>query len=213
MGRDAFDRHRAAPRELAGEHRAVGADGVLAHHRLDAVGADHEIGLPWRALFERHRHAIVALAQRGGASAEHQRLRVERGHRCAQRIVQIAPVQLKVRRAVALLVLLAQRQAVQQLAVVEAAELERLGPHRQRLESGAQIEPIEHLHRVGAHLDACTDLAEHRRLLGHAHAMAALQQRGRSGQPAEAGADDRDVQARRHGYASGASQGVHISRP
>ena len=70
--------------------------------------------------------------------------------------------------------------------------------HRLRVESGAQIEAIEHLHRVGAHLDACTDLAEHRRLFGHAHAMAALQQRRGRGQPAEAGADDRNVQAWRH---------------
>ena len=154
--------------------------------------------MPRVAALERHADRVHRLVQRHGAGIEHQRLRIERVHGRAQRIVQVVAVQLKVRCAVALLVRLAQRQAMQQLAVVEAAELERLRPHRVRLQRRAQAQAIEHLHRIGAHLDAGADLAERGRLLGDAHAVPALQQRGGGGQAAEAGADDRDVQPRSH---------------
>ena len=142
--------------------------------------------------------ASGASSQRHRARIQHQCLRIERMHGGAQCIVQIVAVQLEVGRTVPLFVGFAQRQAVQQLAVVETAELERLGPHRMWLERCAQTQAIEHLHRVGAHLDTGTDLAEHGRLFGDANAVPALQQRGRGRQAAEAGADDRDVEPRRH---------------
>jgi hypothetical protein len=174
----------------------VVADDRAPHDRSDAVGADHELGVHIGRAVDAQRHAIDALVEGRHAGIEHDRLRIHGVHRPLQRQVQVAAVDLEVRRTVALRMLFAQRQPVQHLAAVEAAEFERLGQHAGARDRLAQAQHIEHLHRVGAHLDAGAHLAELRRLLVDPHAMAALQQRGGRGQAAEAGTDDGDVHAR-----------------
>ena len=56
-------------------------------------------------------------------------------------------------------------------------------------------QPAQHLDRVRRHLDAGADAREARRLLVDVHVVPdALEKRG-GGEPADAGADDRDVDA------------------
>ena len=69
--------------------------------------------------------------------------------------------------------------------------------HAGSIQLGAQADAVQHLHRVGAHLDARADFAQLRRLLGHAHAVPALLQHRGCGQTTQAGTDDQDVHHRR----------------
>ena len=185
--------HRAAPGHLAGEDRLVVADHMLAHDGLDAISADDQVGMRGGAVLEIDRSTTAGFFDSAGLCVQHDGLGVKAAHGVLQGEVQVAAMDLEVGRAVLLLVLLAERNLVQQLAGVEAAEFEGLGPHGCRLEARAHADVIEHLDRVGAHLDARAHLAELGRLFEDAHLVAALQKGCGGGQPAQARADDDDV--------------------
>ena len=62
VARHRVGRRHAAPADAAGEARHVGAEQTVAHHRMDAVGADHDVGLDLAAVGKaRHRVAGAAL--------------------------------------------------------------------------------------------------------------------------------------------------------
>src|SRR4051812_49750154 len=84
------------------------------------------------------------------------------------------------------LVRLRERDPVQQLAGIEAPELVLLRLDADAVECVAQPQIVEHLHRVGALLDAGADFTELRRLLEDAYLEAPLHEAcgGRGGAPA-----------------------------
>ncbi len=96
IARQRFDRRHAAPADAAGKARRVGAEQRFAHHGMDAVGADHDIGLDRAAVGKaRHRAALAGL-DAAAALAEPDLGRCER---LAQQVEQIGAVHGEVRRA------------------------------------------------------------------------------------------------------------------
>ena len=70
VGRHGLDRHHAAPADAAGEARLVGAEQAFAHRRMNAVGADHDIGLDGGAVGEARRGVPRAAFDADAAGAE-----------------------------------------------------------------------------------------------------------------------------------------------
>ena len=93
--------------------------------------------------------------------------------------MQVGAVEVIVLRAVAALVSLPERNLLDEVAALVEAEMLRRGRDRGPAERGLEPERVQHARGVGADLDSGADLAERRRLLEHAHPMAALQQHGR----------------------------------
>ena len=78
--------------------------------------------------------------------------------------------------------------------------------HLHALERVLEAERVEHARAVGADLDAGADLLQLRRLLVDLDVEAALEQRQRRGQPADAAADDDDL------FAAPCSLALHAGR-
>jgi hypothetical protein len=64
--------------------------------------------------------------------------------------------------------------------------------YRLAVERAAELQAIEDARGVRPHVDPAADLGERGRLLVHVDVEAGAMQRHRRGEPAEAGADDRD---------------------
>src|SRR5437660_708270 len=94
-------RHRAsarhpAPADTAGESRRVRAEQALSHNRMNAIGADDDVGLDLAAVRKAHYPAAIALfdGDAAGSKAEVNRLK-----RAAQHVEQVRAVHRQVRRA------------------------------------------------------------------------------------------------------------------
>jgi len=94
-------RHRAsgrhpAPADTAGESRRVRAEQALSHNRMNAIGADDDVGLDLAAVRKAHHPAAIALfdGDAAGSKAEVNRLK-----RAAQHVEQVRAVHRQVRRA------------------------------------------------------------------------------------------------------------------
>src|SRR5262252_6618672 len=94
-------RHRAsgrhaAPADTASESRRVRAEQALAHNRMNAVGADDDIGLDLAAVGKtRHPAAITHFdGDTAGSKTE-----IDRLERAAQHVEQVGTVHRQVRRA------------------------------------------------------------------------------------------------------------------
>src|SRR5262245_45474262 len=112
-----------------------------------------------------------------------------RRHRRGERRVQLGAMHAEIRRAVETL---GHRQLVGHLPRVPHAVEMRVGRERDALQPLLETDPAQHLHRVRHHLDARSDPRESRRLLVHAHVEPRAPQSRGDGEPAHAGADDRD---------------------
>ena len=194
FGRDALDRHHAAPCDLAGEDRMVGADDVLAHGRLDAVGADQQIAMRHGCRLQgRPSRRSCVFVDAHGLGAEHDRVRVEREHRLAQSVVQVGAMDLEVRRAVPLLVCSPSGRRCSISPVSKRRNSNDLG--RTALGSSWRAAPGDRAPSRRWRSSGCP-----RRLRRAAGAcsetrtlMPSLQQRGRSGEPSKARSDDDDL--------------------
>jgi hypothetical protein len=85
-----------------------------------------------------HGGALLAFVDPQHLRIQHDRVRRKGSHGVLQRRMQVGAMDLEIRRAMPLLVLLAERQPVQQLTRIEAPELEGLGPHASRLDARSQ---------------------------------------------------------------------------
>ena len=99
-------------------------------------------------------------------------------------------MQLRVGRAVHLLMLFGQREALDHLAGVVQAEHIGARADADRRDRLLEAEVPQHVHGIGADLDAGADLAELRRLLVDFDVVAGLHQAGGRRQPADPGAGD-----------------------
>ena len=193
--RNPLDRHGAAPGDLASKSRLIGADDELPDRGTYAIGANHQIGMHRVAPGDVDRGARYALSQVRDACPQRDRVRRHCRQRIDQHRMQIATVNLVVRRAMLLLVRRAQRNAVQQLAAVMATELKAVRLHGHRLQARPQTQREQHLDGVGAHLHAGTDFAQRRCLLQHLHRMALAGEQRRGCQATDSSADDGDLHA------------------
>ena len=183
--------------DIARIDRQLGSQQRLAHRRIDAVGADHDIRLFPAAVLEFERDGVAFPLQRDQPLAEFDGAG---GDVTGQDLVEVAPVNDHVAGAERRLAGVAHVVAEHGLAGIELAadpvfrpepDLEEL-----RLDSGG----AQHLHRVGAEIDAGTEPLEGGRLLVDADAKAALFQERRGDQPAEPRADDRDFPIGAHRF-------------
>src|SRR5262244_3315962 len=94
-------RHRVggrhpAPADTAGESRRVTAEQAFSHNRMNAIGADDDVGLDLAAVRKAHHPAAIALfdGNAAGSKAEVNRLK-----RAAQYVEQVRAVHRQVRRA------------------------------------------------------------------------------------------------------------------
>ena len=185
----------AAMPDIARVDRQLGPEQRLAHHRVDPVGADHDIGLGPAAVLEFERDPGAPLLQADQPPAE---LDGSGGDVAGQDLVEVAAVDDHVAGAERGLAGIAHVVAEHGLAGVELAAdpVFRPEPDLEKLlfdAGGAQ-----HLHRVGAEIDSGAKPLERGRLLVDPHAKAALFQEGRGDQPAEPRADDRYLPIRAH---------------
>ena len=107
--------------------------------------------------------------------------------------MQLAAMEDHVRRAEFLGDRLAQRRFGQRAAIVPAALVKERRPVRHLGAFLAKAEPDQKARRVRPDVDAGADFGEQARLLIDLHVEAGLQQADRGGEPADAAADDRDL--------------------
>jgi hypothetical protein len=115
-----------------------------------------------------------------------------RRHDRRQSLVQIAAMEREIGRAVPRLDRRSERMIVGDLAADRVAVEGSCGRERDVAQARLDAEPAVDLHCVRALLNAGTDPRELLRLLVDLGADAALPQRRRQSEPADAGADDRD---------------------
>src|SRR5262245_45462824 len=89
-------RRHATPADTAGEPRRVGAEQVLSNNRMNAIGADYDVGLDLAAVGKAHHRATIACFNRDAARSEADVGRLERA---AQHVEQVGAVHRDVRRA------------------------------------------------------------------------------------------------------------------
>ena len=117
-----------------------------------------------------------------------------RGRR--QQFVQVGAMKLDIGRTVLALVLGRQRELLDHFAGIMQPEHIGAGAHAERRDLCIEPEIAQHVHGVGAHLDACTNLRERRRLLVHLDVEPGLHQTGCSGEPAKARTHDQHLLVR-----------------
>ena len=93
VGRHRFDRRHAAPADAAGEARRIGAEQAFAHRRMNAVGADHDIGLDRAAVGKLRGGRPLAVVARVDADAAFAEPDVGRLQRVPQHVEQIGAMQ------------------------------------------------------------------------------------------------------------------------
>jgi len=176
---------------VAGHARRI-ADQVLADHRLDAVGADHRVGLVAVAFGVGDFDAFFVLFDAGdlgrGAKAD-QRVLL---HRFQDGQMDVGAVDHGVGAAETLAEGGAGVDAHHFARVDRVHHDDVVGEDRALARRGAHAQRIERGEGVGAELDAGADLADVRGLLQQLHRDALARQRQRRGQAADAAAHDDD---------------------
>ena len=116
--RDAFGRHQAAPRDVAGVARQFLAEQLRTHGRVNAVGADQNVALRCRSVGERQRDTALILIEALDTRAEPEPVLAEPAQ---QHVEQFGPVGGIVRRAKMRLCFLPERRVIEPLASIPAA--------------------------------------------------------------------------------------------
>jgi hypothetical protein len=169
--------------------RSRAAGDTIANQRMGAVSADHEIGLGRAPVRKGERHAPAVFRNANELLTVHDG--VSR-HDVGERRMQVAAMQCEIRRAVTFLHRATQRIVVSHLAADGVAVKRRGGRKAHVAQPGLDAQSAMHLHGVWALLDAGADPREGLGLLVDDRIDAGLPQRRRNGEPADAGADDRD---------------------
>ena len=161
----------------------------VAHLGPDAVGADDDVGFPPDAVLEHEPDCVTRRLQPGEAMAEGDRSGLD--GRLEHRM-QVAPVDIDVRAAEALLAGGIERELVQRLARVPGAADEGVRADARFHERALYAQAPQHLHHVGAEDDAGADAGKGRRLLVDGDGEPLALQEGRTRQSAEACPDNGD---------------------
>ncbi len=177
-----------------GPRRGAGLAEFRAHDAPQAVGPDQRIALPGPCAVGGDRHRIVGALDLRQARRVVQRDIGVLAHGGQQHAMQVGAVHAAIRRAVALQSGVAQRQPGQFMVVVGRTHHQRVGPRGDGVERIRQAQGMQAAHRVRPELDAGTDFGEDGRLLEQLDPMAALRQRQRARQAADAAAGDQELQ-------------------
>lgn len=161
---------------------------------MNAVGADRDIGLDRAAVGKARRGGMRAAVDADAAGAEAQLRRLERRR---QNVQQVGTVHGKIRRA-EFLSEVAALGARNVAAAFPAADVEKIGFRRDRLNFLFETKRTQRLDRVGREIEPGADLTQSAGLLVHHHLGAALLQRQRRSEPADAAADDGDARGAGH---------------
>ena len=195
-----FERQVVFRQLLAADQRAVGhpaavgrrfgAQQMFADARIDAVGADHDVGMGRGAVDEVQHHLVTAIFNLAQAFAEVQGAGLQRGK--LQRL-QIAAVHRHIGGAVLPAGKAAQFDARQVVAAFGVAAEPEIGMRRHLLQPLLNTEPAENLQYVRPHVNAGAEARERRALFIQIDGKAGfLQQPGGGGAP-QPGADDGDA--------------------
>src|SRR6266545_7871083 len=92
----ALSGRHAAPADTAGESRRVRAEQALSHNRMNAVGADDDVGLDLAAVGKTRHGAAIALF---GGDAAGSKTEIDRLERAAQHAEQVGAMHRQMRRA------------------------------------------------------------------------------------------------------------------
>ena len=189
----AVHRHQPSPGNDAGEPGAPFAEHLPANGRMHSVSGEQHVARDLLAVGEVQGDRIVRRCEPGAGDAGTHHIRPGRTHRFQQDAMKIASMRHPVRRAVAL-----HRSNPE----IEHAPGLPGGPQADFLAGGLADDPPhrrfqperdQHACAVRSELHTRADLAQLRRLFEHLHVIAALQQRKRSGEAAQAGAGDQDA--------------------
>ncbi|OIQ69434.1 hypothetical protein GALL_489670 [mine drainage metagenome] len=164
--------------------RLGGPDDDIAHHRVDAVGADDRIRRRRRPVGKGQRHRPAVLVQSDQFLVQVDDLARHDG---GQRLVQVRPMHAKERRPIKIF---RHRQLALELAGV--ADAVEVGVRREGAlaQHGLDTDAAQNLHRVRQHLDARADAAELMRLFEYLDVDTRLSKRAGRGHAAHPGADD-----------------------
>ena len=158
---------------------------------MDAVGADQQVDRDAGAIVEPGLDPIAPLGEVDEAMAEMDMLGWKAGGDHRQ---QVGAMDRDVRRAVKLFAGRVERRLLQGAAVLPAALVRADRLHALAVEPGAEAEPAQYPRRIRPHVDAAADLGQLGRLLVEIDIKPGLAQRHRGGQPADAAADDTDLE-------------------
>ncbi|SOY41554.1 hypothetical protein CBM2586_A11144 [Cupriavidus phytorum] len=186
---DARDREHRAVRDVAGVLGRLGAQQGLADARVDAVGADHDIGLFDRAVGEAQLHHIALVGDAFQLLVEEQRAR---GDGVGQQLVEVAAVHGQVAGAVVAHRIVAQRDLRDHFAGEAVAAVPVVGVAAHVVERVLDADAPHDLHHVGPDMDARAQARERRCLLIQPDLEAGSLQQGGRGRPSESGADNCD---------------------
>ena len=195
-----LDGHDAAPGHQSRELRLGRVEQVRAQARVHAVGADHDVAGNAPAVLELEHDAIAPVGAGDAARAQVDGARLGALHRLPQHAMEIAAMHHPVGRAEALERIAAEVE--QRPGLAGAPEPDLLGRRlRHHLAHGrAEAQRDQDARAIRSELDAGADFAQLVGLLEHLDVEAALQQRQRRGQAAEAGAGDQDARLVGHDY-------------
>ncbi|MNT32959.1 hypothetical protein D3C72_1688650 [compost metagenome] len=188
-------------RHVAGVLGRLGAQQRLADARVDAVRADHDVGLFDRAVGEAQLHHVALVGDAFQLLVEEQRVG---SHGVGQQLVEIAAVHGQVAGAVVPLRVVAQRDLRDHFAGQAVAAVPVVGVAAHVVERVLDADAPHDLHHVGPHVDACSQARERRCLFIQPDLEAGSLQQGGRGRPSESGADNCDSRFALHVISPGA---------
>jgi hypothetical protein len=153
---------------------------------VDAVGADHDVGVSGRAVLELHLYAIRILGQ---ADASMVKMKDAVGHRRGENVEQFGAMEIVIWRAEVSLACVGQGLARDYAAVVPAVDDDRARAHSEAAERLLESESMEDSRRVRTYLDAGADFAEFGGLFEDLNFKARASKRQCGGEAADPGAD------------------------
>ena len=195
-GRQTVGRGLAAPADHAREARLAGPQQAIAHHRVDAVGADDRVEFFFGSAGEAQRTGVGVDARALDAGLDG-----IGGQRLAQVRVQIRALHLVERRAEAFQAGNLGGRLEQHATAFPAAADVVLGHRAEFLQARFQPQRTQHLDRIRTDLDARADLAKCLRLLKDGRLETRAAQRNGRDEPAQARAYDCDAQRAAHASA------------
>ena len=165
---------------------------------MNAVGADQRVAFSDGAVFQAQRDPSAILVESGATAVEMDGLRFLAPHRIGKYALQIGAMERPIGKAVALDGFSAKIEQLLGFPRVPDVNLFALGLPADRLDLGPEAELIENPGAVGADLESGADLHDLGRLLIDVDIEAALEQRQRRGQPADARAGDQNLRFSAH---------------
>ena len=185
--------NHTAPCHHARVTRRVLTEQGRSDHGVNAIGANHRIGLPDTAIGQAQFHTIAVRLQALQFGVEHQRVGLQGPHGIDQYLVQIGPVHGEVGVAIHLPRDRAQIKQGPGLPRVPQTNPLAQGLAGHLLQSGLQSQAVQNADRIGPELNPRANFTQGRRLLQHGDAKTFLQQGQGRAQPTQSGTNDADV--------------------